>query len=212
MVHRIVEFIRPLFADFGYPLVFLATFLEDSVAAGLVVPGETIVILAGFYARVGGLSLPWVMLAALLGAVLGDNVGYLIGRRLGGRLSSLRGAKHLFTRERLVKAEDYYGRHGGKTVFFGRFVPVVRSLGCLVAGASRMRWRPFIAYDLIGATIWVAGHTLLGFLVGASYEKWKGKLTLAGVGVLGLLILLVLGSRWAAGRRRGEDDADLRAS
>jgi len=84
VVDRIIDFLRPyLDPPWGYGIVFAATFLENSVGAGVIVPGETLVIIGGFYARLGELSLPWVAVAACVGAILGDNVGYLIGRRFG---------------------------------------------------------------------------------------------------------------------------------
>ncbi len=202
MVDRIVEFLRPyLSAPWGYLIVSAATFLENSVGAGVIIPGETLVIIGGFYARIGNLWLPWVIVAALVGAVLGDNVGYLIGRRYGRGLLERHGHRLFVTPERLERADGYYRRHGGKTVFLGRFVPVVRSVGCILAGIAHMPWRRFFAYDLAGALVWAAGHSILGYAIGASYERWKKYLTPGGLIVMVLLLLLVGGARLLAARR-----------
>ena len=202
MVDRIIEFLRPyLSAPWGYVIVGAATFLENSVGAGIIVPGETLVIIGGFYARLGELSLGWVAVAACVGAILGDNVGYLIGRRFGRGFLERHGRRLFITPERLERADRYYRSHGGKTVFLGRFIPFVRSAGFLLAGVAHMRWRRFLLYDVAGAVVWGIGNAVLGYLIGASYERWKGYLTPVGLGILVLLAAFILGTRWW-GRRR----------
>jgi undecaprenyl-diphosphatase len=207
VVDRIVEFLRPyLSAPWGYLIVGAATFLENSVGAGVIVPGETLVIIGGFYARIGNLALPWVASAACLGAILGDNLGYAIGRRFGRGFLERHGRKLLITPQRLSRADAYYEAHGGKTIFLGRFIPVVRSVGCILAGIAGMVWRRFFVYDLAGAVLWGVGHSILGYAIGASYERWKGYLTPIGLAVLAVLLLLIGGSKVLAARRsvRGE--------
>ncbi|HZP89648.1 MAG TPA: DedA family protein [Actinomycetota bacterium] len=207
MVDRIVELLRPyLSPPWGYAIVGAATFLENSVGAGVIVPGETLVIIGGFYARVGDLALPWVALAAVLGAVLGDNLGYLIGRRFGRGFLERHGRKLLVTPERLRRADAYYRAHGGKTIFLGRFIPVARSVGCILAGIARMGWRRFFAYDLGGAVLWGVGHSILGYAIGASYEHWKGYLTPIGLAVLAVLLVLIGVSKVVAARRSVRED------
>jgi undecaprenyl-diphosphatase len=212
VLDRIVELLAPyLSAPLGYALVGAAAFLENSVGAGVVVPGETLVILGGFYARLGRLELPWLMLVVCVAAIAGDNIGFLIGRRYGRGFLDRHGRKLFVTPEHLRRAERYYEVHGGKTVFFGRFVPVLRSVGFMVAGAARMPWRRFLAYDVAGAVLWGVGHSTLGYLIGKSYERWKGYLTPAGLGVLILLILAIaLANVLAARRRAGQDLAAFR--
>lgn len=207
MVERIVDFLRSyLSAPWGYVIVGVATFLENSVGAGVIVPGETLVILGGFYSHVGNLSLPLVATVAVLGAVLGDNLGYVIGRRYGRGFLERHGRRLFVTPERLVRAERYYQAHGGKTVFLGRFVPVARSLGCIVAGVAGMSWRRFFGYDVVGAAIWGVGHTVLGWAIGASYERWQRYLTPIGLGILALLLILVGGSKLVLARRKIEEE------
>jgi undecaprenyl-diphosphatase len=202
VVERIIDFLRQfLSAPWGYLIVGAATFLENSVGAGVIVPGETLVILGGFYARVGDLLVPWVAFAAVLGAVLGDNTGYLIGRHLGRGFLERHGRALLITPERLDRADRYYRAHGGKTVFLGRFVPVVRSVGCILAGVAHMSWRRFFAYDVAGALIWGIGHTLLGYFLGASYERWKQYLTPIGIAIGGVLLITIGVTKLLAARR-----------
>ena len=211
MVDRIIHFLQPyLSSPWGYLIVALATFLENSVGAGEVVPGETIVLLGGVYASEVGhppLFLGGVILAAFSGAVLGDNVGYFLGRRYGRGLLERHGQRLFISQDRLEKADAYYRSHGGKTVFLGRFVPFVRSVGFLLAGVSRMPWKRFIVYDATGALLWAAGHATLGYLAGASYRKWEPYATPVGLGVLAVLVLLIGGSKFLAARRRMKAEA-----
>jgi membrane protein DedA with SNARE-associated domain len=207
MLDRIIDFLEPyLTAPWGYVIVGVATFLENSVGAGMIVPGETLVIVGGFYARLGNLWLPVVAIVAVLGAVIGDNVGYWVGRRYGRGFLERHGRKLFVTPERLELTERYYVEHGGKTVFLGRFIPVVRSVGMLVAGVSRMPWRRFFAYDVVGASIWGIGHTLIGYALGASYQRLERYATPVGLGLLVILLFLVGGSKIVAARRRVSEE------
>lgn len=207
MLDRIIEFLRPYMdPPWGYAIVFAATFLENSVGAGVFVPGETLVIIGGFYARIGRLWLPGVAIVAVVGAVLGDNLGYWIGRRFGRGFLERHGRKLFITRERLEAAERYYARHGGKTVFLGRFIPVLRSVGFIVAGIAHMEWRRFFIYDVAGAVLWGTAHSLLGYGLGASYERWQKYLTPIGIGLAVVLLLLIGGSKLLAARRKVKEE------
>lgn len=209
MIDRIIELLDPyLDVPWGYVIVGLATFLENSVGAGVIVPGETLVIVGGFYSRIGHLWLPLVSLVAVVGAVLGDNLGFWIGRRFGRGFLERHGRKLLITPERLVTAERYYEAHGGKTIFLGRFIPVVRSVGFIVAGVAHMGWKRFFAYDLAGALIWGVGHTVVGYALGASYERWERYATPAGLVLLVVLLLLIGGSKMLAARRKVKEEIE----
>jgi undecaprenyl-diphosphatase len=203
VLDRILDFLDPyLGAPWGYVVVGLATFLENSVGAGVIVPGETLVIVGGFYASRGDLWLPLVSFVAVVGAVLGDNLGYWLGRRFGRGFFERHGRKVLVTPDRLVAAERYYLSHGGKTVFFGRFVPVVRSVGFIVAGISRMEWRRFFVYDLAGALIWGIGHSVIGYVLGDAYERWERYATPFGIVLLAVLLFSIGASKLLAARRK----------
>jgi undecaprenyl-diphosphatase len=209
MLDRILEFLDPyLRAPWGYVIVGLATFLENSVGAGVIVPGETIVIVGGFYAWRGELWLPAVAFVAVVGAILGDNVGYWIGRRYGRGFLERHGRKVLVTPERLAAAERYYAAHGGKTVFLGRFIPLVRSVGMIVAGVSHMKWKRFLLYDVAGAVIWGTGHSVLGYALGRSYERWERYATPVGLALLGVLLFAIGVSKFLAARRKLREDLD----
>ncbi len=209
MLDRIIEFLEPyLGVPWGYVIVGLATFLENSVGAGVIVPGETLVIVGGFYARIGELWLPGVAMVAVVGAVLGDNLGYWLGRRFGRGFFERHGRKLLVTPERLATAERYYAQHGGVTVFLGRFIPVVRSVGSIAAGISRMEWKRFFVYDLAGALIWGIGHSTLGYVLGASYQRWERYATPFGLALLVVLLFAVGASKFVAARRKVKGDLE----
>jgi undecaprenyl-diphosphatase len=209
VLDRIIDLLRPYMEPpWGYLIVFVATFMENSVGAGVIVPGETLVIIGGFYARLGELWLPAVSFVAVVGAILGDNLGYWIGRRYGRGFLDRHGRKLFVTPERLEAAEDYYRRHGGKTVFLGRFIPVVRSVGFIVAGVAHMEWKRFIVYDVAGAIIWGVGHSALGYALGASYERWERYATPVGLAILAILLVLIGGSKLLAVRRRMKDELE----
>ena len=173
VLDRIIEFLRPyLEPPWGYAIVFAATFLENSVGAGVIVPGETLVIIGGFYARIGELWLPGVAMVAIVGADAGGQPRLLDRAAVRPRLPRTPRAQAVRHPERLEAAEGYYRRHGGKTVFLGRFIPVVRSVGFIVAGVAQMEWRRFIVYDIAGATLW-------GSAIPCSATRW-GPATSAG--------------------------------
>jgi membrane protein DedA with SNARE-associated domain/membrane-associated phospholipid phosphatase len=187
---------------FGYPLVFLGVMLEDM---GLPVPGETVVVFAGFLAARGHLDLLAVMGIAAIGAILGDNLGYLVGKRLGRPFLKRRGRIWLLTEERLRIAERFFDRHGDATVFMARFISGLRVIAALLAGILGMRWRRFLLFNAAGAVAWSAAIALLGYLFGASYTvlfRWLGRggmIVLGAVLVTGSAVLLIRHSRWIRG-------------
>jgi membrane protein DedA with SNARE-associated domain len=148
----------------GYPAVALFIMIESS---GIPFPGETMLLLASFYAgTTGQLSIFWVLVACSIGAILGDNLGYLAGR-YGGRPFALRFGKYLFLKEHhLDQAEKFFQKHGDKTVFFGRFVAVLRAWAAFLAGVNRMRWYKFLAYNAAGGICWATLMGLFGYFAG----------------------------------------------
>lgn len=201
VVDRIIDFFAPYFAQWGYVIVGSATLLENSLGFGLIVPGETLVLLGGFYAGRGELDAVAVAVIATVGGVIGDNLGYAIGRKAGRPFITRFGHRVFLREERIVAAERFYARHGGKTVFLGRFVPVVRSVSSIIAGIGHMRYPRFAVYDFAGSAIWAVGHTVIGYVVGDQYERYKGYLDGFGIVLLGLLVTLIAISTWRKRRR-----------
>lgn len=201
MQERIVEFIVPFLSGYGYPVLFLLTFLETSAFLGLIAPGETIIVLCGFYAYRGVLD-PWLVGAvAVAGAIGGDQVGYLLGRTYGHGLVTRFGQYFLFDKKRLAFTERYYDRHGGKTVFFGRFMSILRSFGPVVAGISRMTYPTFLLWSVLSCIVWGATFTVVGYFFGKSWEVIEEYLGWGGAAAFVFGVVLVL---WLLHRKREE--------
>jgi membrane protein DedA with SNARE-associated domain len=155
-----------LLTNYGYLAVLLVVALESM---GIPAPGETMLLVAAVTAgTTRALSLPLVIAAAASGAILGDNLGYWIGSAGSTRLLHRYG--HLVRlNERKLKLGVYlFQRHGGKVVFFGRFVTVLRMWAAFLAGAHRMRWMHFLCCNALGGILWATGYGLLGYLLGSN--------------------------------------------
>jgi membrane protein DedA with SNARE-associated domain len=151
-------------SQLGYPILFALIFGES---AGVPLPGETALVSAGVLAGAGRLALPIVVTVAVAAAVAGDTLGYWLGRR-GGRpmLSTRRGPFAALRAHALERGERFFERHGAKTVFLGRFVPGVRVVAAVLAGAGAMPWPRFALFNLAGAFVWAATVASLASLVG----------------------------------------------
>ena len=155
--------LQPTLDRHGYLAVAGFIFLEDF---GVPVPGETILIAAAIYAGAGRLNIVAVGVIAVAAAILGDNVGYAIGR-FGGRPLVERFGRYVFlTPERIDKTTEFFERQGGKIVVVARFVEGLRQANGIVAGISEMPWLHFLAFNALGAVIWVALWTTVGDLAG----------------------------------------------
>lgn len=202
MQERILEFVLPYLSSYGYLTLFLVTFLETSAFLGLIAPGETIIVLCGFFAFRGVLD-PWSVGAlAMAGAIAGDQVGYLLGRTFGYGVVDRFGKYFFFDEKRLRMTQRFYEHHGGKTVFFGRFMSILRSFGPVVAGISRMPYRGFLPWSVLSCIIWGAAFTLIGYFFGASWDIVERYLGWGGAAAFALGVLLVV---WLLHRKREHD-------
>jgi len=150
----------------GILLVALIIFAESGLLIGFFLPGDTLLFTAGFFAAQGKLSLPWLIIAVVIAAAVGDNVGYEIGQRTGHRIFKKEDGI-LFRKEYVQRAEEFYEKHGGKTIIMARFVPIVRTFAPVVAGVGNMSRKRFMAFNIIGAIGWGAGVILLGHWLGS---------------------------------------------
>lgn len=166
-VHRILDLIREpgqLIVWGGYPGLALIIFLETG-AFVFFLPGDSLLVTAGLYAAKGDLSI-WILNGLLIPmAVLGDAVSYFIGARSGAALFKNPNAR-LLKPQHLQRAHDFYIRHGGKAIIIARFVPIVRTFVPVIAGAAKMPYRKFVAFNVVGAAGWILSMTLIGFLLG----------------------------------------------
>ena len=174
--------IELLIQNAGYPLVFLFIAAES---AGLPLPGETAVLIAAGLAGAGkGLNVWLVFLVAAAGAIVGDTAGYWIGRRGGGSLLHWFAAKGWIKKDHFDKAEIFFARHGGKTVFFGRWVSYLRIATAIFAGVSRMNYPKFLIYNIAGGITWAAIVSFVGFKFGRHWTFIDNLIDEIGWGVL----------------------------
>jgi|SRR3989344_4085395 len=145
--------------------IFLTIFAESGLFIGLFLPGDSLLFTAGFLASQGYLDIFWLMILSFLGAVLGDNVGYFFGKKIGPKIFT-REDSFFFHREHLERAQDFYKKHGGKTLVLARFMPVIRTLAPILAGVGRMYYATFFFYNVLGGMIWGVGITALGYWLG----------------------------------------------
>lgn len=177
-----------LLESYGYLAVLLLVGLES---LGLPLPGETALLSASAYAAAGHLSIVGVVAAAIAGAVLGDAGAYWIGRT--GGLAVVRRYGHVLRIDdaRLERAQGFYRRHGGKTVFFGRFVSLLRILAALLAGVTRMPYARFTLYNVAGGICWATLFGTLGYAFGRQLPKLEHTVGQVGA-LLGLLVALLV--------------------
>ena len=171
---------HPLIARHGYAVVFMVVLLEG---AGSPLPGETALVLAAIYAgATGRLDIATVLLVAIAGGILGGTGGYWIGRAIGAEFLSKYGKWIGLTENRLALGRHLFQSHGGKIVFFGRFVAVLRVIAALLAGLNRYDFRLFFLFNAAGVVTWAAVMGLGGYFFGDAMTRVSGPL-----GVVGLL-------------------------
>lgn len=149
----------------GVALVAAIVFAESGLLIGFFLPGDTLLFSAGFFASQGQLPLGILLVSTVVAAIIGDNVGYTIGQRTGKKIFH-RQDGILFRAEYIKRAEEFYEKHGGKTITIARFVPIVRTFAPVVAGVGSMDRKKFMFYNVMGATAWGVGVTMLGYLLG----------------------------------------------
>jgi membrane protein DedA with SNARE-associated domain len=163
----VLHTLEPTLNHYGYLAVVALVLIEDF---GVPVPGETVLILAAVYAGAGRLNIVLVALLGFLGALLGDNLGFAIGH-FGGRPLAERYGRYIFlTRERLEKATSFFERHGGKIIIVARFIEGLRQANGIIAGISGLRWTRFLVFNAIGAALWVAVWTSVGYFSGSHID------------------------------------------
>ncbi len=208
MLEHLVRFVSHL-GHWGYVIIFLGVTLECSAFLGVVVPGETLVVIGGFLASQGILDWGDLVILVWIGAAVGDSIGYELGRHRG-REWLLRYGHWVRIRERhLNRAEQFFERHGGKAVLLGRFVAIIRTLAPFVAGTSKMPYRRFLVWNVTGGILWSVAYVTLGYVAGESwhmFEKWIGRASL----ILAGIFVLAIGAAWL-GRVLVRHEADIRA-
>jgi membrane protein DedA with SNARE-associated domain/membrane-associated phospholipid phosphatase len=196
----VLDIAARLASPWAYVVLALLAAAESAAFVGLAIPGETAMLLGGFLAFQGRVHLGVMMAAGAAGAVVGDQLGYQLGRAFGEPLKRSRLGRRV-GRDRWARGEAYLRERGGRAVFLGRFVGLLRALVPALAGMARMPYRTFLPWNAAGGIIWAPGFVLLGYLAGGSYRRVERAAGRASLLLLVLVVVLgavVLTARWVA--------------
>ena len=187
-----------LVVSYGYLAVFTLVGLES---LGVPVPGETVLIVAGTYAGLTHHLSPWAIVGvAAAGAIIGDTIGFWVGDKGGYRLLRRYGRYVRFDEPKIKVARYLFDRHGGKVVFFGRFVAVLRTYAAFLAGTTRMRYRRFLFFNASGGIIWASIYGFGSYFAGKTLQRLSGWLTVAfvAIAVAGIVVAILIVRRKTA--------------
>jgi len=207
MLDHLINFVGHL-GHWGYLVIFIVVALECQALLGLVMPGESLVLVGGFFAEQGLLDLRVLIFVISIAAILGDSIGYELGRHLGRGWLLKHGRRFGLRQKHLDRVDGFFVRHGGKAVFGSHFLHLLRALMPFVAGARRMRYLKFLLFNAVGCIVWATVFVSLGYLTGETWRvaaKWIG----AASEIVGgaLLLAIALGWLW---RWLGRHEADVK--
>ena len=151
-------------------------FAESGLLVGFFLPGDSLLFTAGFLASQGFLDIRLLCAVIFAGAVLGDTTGYWLGLKLGPKVFN-RPDSFFFHHRHVAKTKEFYERHGGKTIILARFMPVVRTFAPVMAGVGKMKYREFIAYNVVGGALWGVGLPSLAYFLGSVIPNLEHYLT-----------------------------------
>src|ERR1700723_107613 len=191
MLHALLDFLRTLTTPdrlihllstalsgwLGYAALTAIVFTETGLLVGFVLPGDSLLFTIGVVAGAGQLNLFVMIVLLTLACLAGDWCGYLLGRRAGPAIFS-RPDSRFFKQEYLTRTHAFYEKHGGKTIIYAKFVPIIRTFAPFVAGVGKMQYSRFLSFDIFGAIGWVFSMTILGYglggigLVRRNFEKF----------------------------------------
>lgn len=166
---HIDEHLVDIIKDFGawaYGIIFGIVFIETGVVVFPFLPGDSLLFASGALAAQGAFMLPILLLGYFVAAVIGDAVNYHIGKKVGTSIPPTSFLGKVINKERMDVAQDFFNKHGGKTIVIARFMPFIRTFIPFIAGASRMNYAYFLMYNVVGAAAWVLICTLLGYFFG----------------------------------------------
>lgn len=181
--------LNQIILDYGtwtYVILFLIIFIETGLVIMPFLPGDSLLFAAGAFAAKGSLNIALLLVLLFIAAFLGDTVNYLIGKYIGPKV--FRRDYLLIKRSHLLKTQDFYNKHGGKTIIFARFIPIIRTFAPFIAGVGSMNYAKFLSYNIIGGLVWVIGLTLMGYFFGSI--PWVEKNF--EVVIIGIIVLSIL--------------------
>jgi membrane-associated protein len=179
MIETIIEFMRTLWTPdrlipflshvltswAGYAMLFGIVFAETGLLVGFIFPGDSLLFTVGVVAGAGDANVTALCICMMVAAILGDQSGYFLGYRTGPRIFS-RPDSMFFKQEYVRETQKFYEKHGGKTLIYAKFVPIVRTFAPFMAGVGKMRYARFLSFNIFGGMGWVLSMTLLGYFLG----------------------------------------------
>jgi membrane protein DedA with SNARE-associated domain len=202
-----LDSLHEIVAHYGYFAIFALVALES---AGVPLPGETALVSAAVFAGQGTLNLIAVIATAAAAAIIGDNLGYWVGREFGFPLIYRYGHVVHFDEGRLKVAQYLFLRHGGKIVFFGRFVAILRAFAAFLAGVNKLPWGRFLIFNALGGIVWASLFGLGGYFLGLAFEHYARPVGIAALACA--VVGAVVASRFVASHEqslRAEAEAAL---
>lgn len=149
----------------GYAVLFLVVFAESGLLVGFFLPGDSLLFTVGVVSGAGKLPIGLMIAMLAFASILGDGIGFLLGSTAGYRLFQ-NGNSKIFRKEYLDRTHEFYERHGGKTIIYAKFVPIIRTFAAFIAGVGRMHYSRFLSFNVIGAVGWVTSMITLGYMLG----------------------------------------------
>jgi membrane-associated protein len=199
LLHQIYD-VRGLIQWGGLTLVCVIVFVETGLFVGFFLPGDSLLVTAGVFARLGDISLGWLLGLTSLCAIAGDQLGYAIGRKTGQALFT-REDSLFFHKKHVERTQQFYEKYGAKTIVIARFVPIVRTFAPVVAGVALMNYRRFVTYNVIGGLAWVWGMVLVGYGLAAAIPNVEKRIHKVILVVIFLSILPAVIEFWRERRR-----------
>ena len=187
---HIDQHLTELAAQYGvwiYGILFLIIFCETGLVVMPLLPGDSLLFAAGSIAAIGKMNIHLMVVLLIIAAILGDAVNFMIGKYFGEKLFANPNSK-IFKQSHLQKTQQFYAKHGGKTIILARFIPIVRTFAPFVAGMGHMSYHHFLAYNVIGGVLWVTIFSYLGYFFG-NLPIVKDNLSLVLVAIIVLSIL-----------------------
>ncbi|HTL71557.1 MAG TPA: VTT domain-containing protein [Candidatus Eisenbacteria bacterium] len=184
----------------GYAGLTAIVFCETGLLAGFFLPGDSLLVTAGFVASQGLLEIRLLNALLVVAAIAGDSAGFAIGRFAGPRLFR-REDSFFFRKEYLERTHRFFERYGGKTIILARFVPIVRTFAPTVAGVGRMDYRRFLAFNVVGGALWVLAMTSIGYFLGKAIPNLEKSIHLVILAVIAVSFLPIVAEAWKARRR-----------
>jgi membrane-associated protein len=193
--------VRGLIEWGGTALVCVIVFVETGMFVGFFLPGDSLLVTAGVFAGAGHMKLAELLSLVTLCAIAGDQLGYLIGRRAGANLYR-REDSRFFKKRHLERAHEFYENYGGKTVIMARFVPIIRTFCPPVAGAAKMSYPRYLAYDVVGGFLWVWSMVFVGFTLGRTVPNIDKRIHLIIAAVLVISLMPAVYHAWKVRRAK----------